>query len=261
VIEEEGIRSIAMPPLGCGNGGLAWDKVKKEIEDALGQVPELRVTVYEPTQQYYNAPKRSGTEELTVARALVAELIRRYEFLGITPTVLEVQKLAWFLARTLGVHKLDAGLNFDFEANAYGPYTDRLRHLLEAMDGSYLHSEKRLADARPLDVLWFSPERTKDVEEYLSSEDALPYAQALGDAITIIEGFESPLGMELLATVDWLIHERRVEPSLPAVRAAIAAWPTGSRAGGRKQRLFDDRMIELAIDRLSSTLYHPIEAS
>lgn len=42
------IKSIAIPPLGCGNGGLDWVVVCPMIEDAMKQVPDIRVLLYEP---------------------------------------------------------------------------------------------------------------------------------------------------------------------------------------------------------------------
>ena len=99
VVEDRGIRSIAVPPLGCGNGGLDWRVVKPAIEAALGEVEGLEARVFEPTVQYQNVRKRTGVQKLTPARALVAEMVRRYCVLGMGCTVLEVQKLAWFITR------------------------------------------------------------------------------------------------------------------------------------------------------------------
>jgi O-acetyl-ADP-ribose deacetylase (regulator of RNase III) len=101
VIAENKIRSIATPPLGSGNGGLDWNDVRPKIEAALGALPDVQVVVYEPTTQYQNVAKRSGVEKLTPARALVAEIIRRYWILGIECSLLEVQKLAYFLSGVL----------------------------------------------------------------------------------------------------------------------------------------------------------------
>jgi O-acetyl-ADP-ribose deacetylase (regulator of RNase III) len=260
VIEREHIRSIALPPLGCGNGGLEWSFVRKEIEGALAGIANIDVTVFEPTTQYFNAPKRVGLEELTPARALIAEMIRRYSVLGIECSILEVQKLAWVLTRTLDRNHLVDTLGLQFAASKYGPYADSLRHLLDGLDGSYLHCEKRLADAKPLEPVWFDNEKRTVVAEYLASSVGVAFVPALDEATAVIEGFESPLGMELLATVDWLIHERGVAPNLAGVREGIEHWPTGKASAGRKQRLFDDRMLSLAIGRLTSTLYEPAPA-
>ena len=47
-IRREGIGSIAVPPLGCGNGGLNWAEVRPRILHALAAVPEVRVMLFEP---------------------------------------------------------------------------------------------------------------------------------------------------------------------------------------------------------------------
>ena len=80
-IQQRGIRSIAIPPLGAGNGGLDWDTVKPLIADAMAGL-DCDILVYEPTRAYQNVVKRHGVEKLTPARVLMAEMIRRYEILG-----------------------------------------------------------------------------------------------------------------------------------------------------------------------------------
>src|SRR5689334_11633625 len=101
VIADRGIRSVAVPPLGSGNGGLDWSEVRPEIEKALGDLAGVDVVVYEPTAKYQNVAKGKGVEKLTPPRALIAEMIRRYELLGLDCSILEVQKLAWVLTRVL----------------------------------------------------------------------------------------------------------------------------------------------------------------
>jgi O-acetyl-ADP-ribose deacetylase (regulator of RNase III) len=255
VIRQEEIRSIALPPLGCGNGGLDWALVRPEIERALGVLSDVDVTVFEPTGDYYNAPKRSGVEELSPARALVVELVRRYAVLGLECSILEVQKLAWFLDRSMRRLSIPDVLKLEFTAQKFGPYSDRLRFLLDNLDGSYLHSERRLADAKPLDVLWFDDSRADVVSTYLASTASEEFLPALNDASAVINGFESPLGMELLATVDWVISREQAEATVAGVRAAIGNWPAGRAAAQRKQRIFNDRLVGLALDRLASTRF------
>ena len=79
VIGEHNIRSVAVPPLGCGNGGLEWSQVRREIEGTLAELKDVEIIVFEPTTNYQNAPKRAGVQELTPARALIAELVRRFD--------------------------------------------------------------------------------------------------------------------------------------------------------------------------------------
>ena len=251
VIQDREIRSIAVPPLGCGNGGLAWKTVKPLIEASLRDLPDVDVLVYEPTTRYQNVAKRRGVQELTPARALVAELVRRYWILGLPCSLLEVQKLAWFLEREIVARGLNNPLDLRFVAHRYGPYSDRLRHLLEGLDGSYLHSEVRIADAKPTDILHFDDRKKERVELFLRSEAAL-YLEALDAASARIDGFESPLGMELLATVDWLLVQEGRQPELADLREGLAAWSGGEDAGQRKLRIFDERSLELALTRLTA---------
>lgn len=250
VVREENIHSIAVPPLGCGNGGLEWSQVKSEIESAAAHLPDVEVIVYEPTNEYQNAPKREGIEELTPARALIAELVRRYSVLGLECTNLEVQKIAWFISREIEELNLHDPLDLRFIANRYGPYADRLRHLLNGLDGSYLHCEKRLADAGPLDLIWFEDAKRELVKGYLESPDAARYLPALERTTKLIDGFESPLGMELLATVDWLLSKGGRARSVEDLRLGLERWPGGNSAAQRKSKLFDDRLLKLALDRL-----------
>ncbi|MBK8006020.1 MAG: macro domain-containing protein [Gemmatimonadetes bacterium] len=252
VIGEHQIRSIAVPPLGCGNGGLDWAQVRREIEAALGRLPDVAVTVYEPSATYQNAPKRTGVEELTPARALIAELVRRYLVLGHDCTNIEIHKLAWFLSRQIAVSGLPDPLELDWTADRYGPYADRLRHLLNNLDGSYLHCEKRLSDAKPYDHIWFDDSRRAELAAYLAGPEAGVYLPALERTAELIDGFESPLGMELLATVDWLLTEQGVAAEVEAVRAGLGQWPGGEAAGRRKLGLFDTRLLGLALERLTA---------
>jgi hypothetical protein len=171
--------------------------------------------------------------------------------LGLECTNLEVQKLAWFLDRSINRFQLPNPLKLQFDANRYGPYADRLRHLLNGLDGSYLHCEKRLADAGPRNLIWFEDNERDRVENYLESEPAVTFLPALKETETIIDGFESPLGMELLATVDWITFKIGCEFTVDAVRAALSKWPGGKTAARRKGKLFDDRLLNLAIDRLA----------
>jgi O-acetyl-ADP-ribose deacetylase (regulator of RNase III) len=250
VVREKDIRSIALPPLGCGNGGLEWTQVRREIEGAFASLPDVEVTVFEPTDQYFNAPKRAGVESLTPARALIAEMVRRYAVPGIDSSVLEVQKLAWFLYRAATRRGLGHALELTFVANRYGPYADRLRHLIDALDGSYLHAERRLADARPADPVWFEDSKREALAQYLARPDHAELMPVLDEVTAIIRGFESPLGLEALSTVDWLISVEKTEPTVPAIRAELEVWPAGRSAARRKQRILSDRLLELAANRL-----------
>jgi O-acetyl-ADP-ribose deacetylase (regulator of RNase III) len=250
-IVEHRIESIALPPLGSGNGGLDWADVRPLIEEALGHLTDVKIIVYEPTQQYQNVAKRQGVEKLTPARALIADIVRRYWIVGMECTVLEVQKLAYFLERMILASDLANPLKLEFQADKYGPFSYKMNHLLNALDGSYLHCGKRLADAGPFDLIWFEETMKDRVTTYLNTE-AKPYRPILDKTAQFIAGFESALGMELLATVHWMTKQEGVAATRHAVKEALRRWPGGAGAGVRKLKLFDDRLLDLALARVTA---------
>jgi O-acetyl-ADP-ribose deacetylase (regulator of RNase III) len=253
---ENQVKSVAVPALGAGNGGLKWPEVREQIIHVLSDL-NVDVWVYEPSSQYLNVAKRSGVEKLTPARALIAELVRRYWVLGMECSLLEIQKLAWFLERA--IEKLpdtENPLNLKFVAHRYGPYANRLQHLLHDLDGSYLHCEKRIKDAGIGDVIWFEEQRKPTLQTYLKTE-AKAYSQALERTLKLIDGFESPFGMELLATVDWLLSQEGIHPTVAAVRESLKNWDGGAGSAARKNKLFDDQALDVALKRLTSSGIRP----
>jgi len=262
---ENKVKSIAIPPLGSGYGGLEWSSVKVKIEEVLGDIEDVEIIVYEPIKQYQNVAKRDGVKKLTPARALIAEMVRRYWVLGMECSLLEIQKLAWFLERTIEQSMgenpdLINPLNLQFVAHKFGPYADRLRHLLNGLDGSFLRCDKRINDADPLDVVWFENSTADYLDTYLKSEEVKPYLQALEKTSKLIDGFESPYGMELLATTDWLLINEKCIADVESIQQGIKNWPAGDNAANRKSALFDARAIQIALNRLlvtdSMTLSH-----
>ncbi len=255
VITRNDIRSIALPPLGAGNGGLDWAEVRELIVEKFRDLQDVQVTIYEPTSKYQNIAKRSGVEKLTAPRASIAEMIRRYSILGIECSLLEVQKLGYFLERFNRKLSLPE-FEFDFSANKFGPYSDKLKHMLNGLDGSYLHCNKRLSDAGPFEPIRFDETKRDYVALFMKTEGKrhLPAVEATA---TLIDGFESPLGMELLATVDWLVVEIGSAPTVPAIKEKLQIWPGGKESADRKLRLFEDRIIDIALDSLlQSPLFH-----
>lgn len=191
-------------------------------------------------------------EILTPAGAMVAEIVRRYWVLGIECTLVETQKLAWFLERFIEHMGLENPLDLRFEANRYGPYAHRLTKMLEGLDGSYLHCDKRLTDADPMDTVWFEESKRERLELYLKSDEAKAWLPVLDATDALIDGFQSPLGMEVLATLDWLHARQGVPLTLEDMRIGLSQWPAGAAAAKRKQTLFSDRLLTLAIERLQS---------
>lgn len=247
------VQSIAIPPLGAGNGGLDWKDVKPKVEAALSDLESVDILVFEPTDKYQNVARKSGVKKLTPARALIAELVRRYWVLGMECSLLEIQKLAWFLQRVITSEGLKDELKLSFEANNYGPYANNLMHLLNALDGSYLKSDKRIPDSSAFDVIWFNDSKKAYVQTFLDTE-AKEYDAALQKTCELIDGFESPYGMELLSTVDWLLVNEGCEPTVESIQKGMKHWSGGAKWGKRKVQLFEPRHIEFALNRLESVV-------
>jgi hypothetical protein len=104
-----------------------------------------------------------------------------------------------------------------------------------------------------MDVIWFDDAKRDKVNAYLTVAEVKPYRQALEATDTLIDGFQSPLGMELLATVDWLLQNEGAQPTVEGIKSALGQWPGGDKAGQRKLRLFDERLIKLALERLTAS--------
>lgn len=248
-IQSKQIKSIAIPPLGAGQGGLPWQAVKKQIESTFNDIVDVNIIIYEPTETYQNITQKTHSRMLTPARALIAELIRRYWIIGVECSLLEIQKLAWFLERTFKLSHLDSPLKCNFKAHYYGPYADNLRHLLNNLEGSYLLCEKKINDAKPTDIIWFNEKQRESLNIYLESEEMKPYRNALEFTSKIIDGFESPFGMELLSTVDWLISQDSYDPNTNNILEGLSKW-LNNRAAKRKLRLFNEEFINIALKRL-----------
>lgn len=131
------------------------------------------------------------------------------------------------------------------------PYSDCLRQLRNELDGIYLRSEVRLADAKPTDIIVFNDAKKDFVNAYLNSESR-EYLGVLDVVTKIFDGYESPLGMELLPTIDWMMAQGQAQPTGSSARDALAHWNRGKTSASRKFKLFDDRLIGLAAIRLAT---------
>lgn len=238
VIREKRIRSIALPPLGVGLGGLPWPDVRQRIEQALSELEDVRVIVFEPL----GAPsakamvRNARVPNMTMGRAALVTLIDRYLKGLLDPqiTLLEVHKLMYFLQET------GEPLRLRFVKARYGPYAENLRHVLNAIEGHLVQGYGDRGDApeKPLHLL---PGAVEMASNYLQ---AYPETSARCNRVAqLVEGFESPFGLELLSSVHWVI-----EHEAPATRddlvQRIYAWD-------ERKRLFTPRQIQLASDVLT----------
>ncbi len=238
-VKQRGIQSIAVPPLGCGLGGLAWDIVRPLIEDAFASIPNVRVLLFAPQNapDAHTMPVATKRPNMTTARALLIKLIEQYNQLAYRLSLLEIQKLAYFLQ--------EAGepLRLNFNKAHYGPYAHNLNKVLERLEGHFIrgYGDSQKPDAE----LYLLPQAISEANKFLQSEpDSLNRLQMVS---TLIDGFETPYGMELLASIHWLaVHENPTVVNAQQAVIGIQRW------NQRKQKMFQPGHVQVAWQRLSN---------
>lgn len=240
VVRELGIRSLALPPLGSGLGGLDWVEVRTRIEAALSEFPDVRVRVYEPKGAPDSEKMRPSRDvpRMTEGRAALVGLMQRYlgGLLDPSVTLLEVHKLMYFMQ--------EAGepLRLKYVRAPYGPYAENLRHVLHAIEGHLVAGYADGGDA-PDKPLALVPGGAQEASEFLQKH---PDTRARFDRVAdLIEGFESPFGMELLSSVHWVLTHDAPARSLEDVVDRTYAW-------NPRKRAFTPRQIGIAVDVLTS---------
>lgn len=237
VIRERGITSVALPPLGSGLGGLNWTDVKQRIEVALQPLDDVRVLVYEPSGAPVAAQMkhRRDVPSMTPGRAALVELMHRYLEGLLDPFVslLEVHKLMYFMQAA------GEPLRLKYTKAPYGPYAENLRHVLNAVEGHFVVGYDDGGDI-PNKQLSLVPGAVQDAEEFLTQRDET--RDRFDRVAALVSGFESPLGLELLSTVHWVLTHEPVT-SLDNLVARTYAW------NERKQQ-FTTRQLGIAGDVL-----------
>jgi O-acetyl-ADP-ribose deacetylase (regulator of RNase III) len=233
-----GIRSIAIPPLGSGYGGLDWSEVRPRIVAAFEASPEVRVLVFEPQDEPRGEERRAAPEKekLTTARALLVRLLELYSVPDYALTVVEVQKLAYFLQAA------GQPLRLRFERHHYGPYANNLNHVLRVLEGHYLRGA---IDVKPTTEISLVEGASEEARAFLADDEEA--ALRLKRLASLIRGFETPYGMELLATVHMVAQEdeaaaRDVERCITLVHD----W------NERKRRILRSEHIRVAYQTLQS---------
>ena len=240
-IQALGIRSISIPPLGCGNGGLDWGVVKPIIEEAFEALPEITVQLYSPV----GAPEvdtmvvNTSKPNLTKPRALLIELMKEYAVPGYRLSKLEVQKLAYFL-QTAG-----EPLRLNFIKAQCGPYADNLNHVLQRLEGHYIRG---YGDRAEESSIYLIGNAEQEAEALLKNESES--LERLGRVKKMLWGFENPYGLELLSTVHWIMADKPdIADDLPMLVEEIHRW------NSRKCNLFKPSHIEKAWKHLSHQNY------
>lgn len=236
-VRQRGIQSIAIPALGCGLGGLDWKDVRPLIERAFEALPDVRTVVFEP-----NGPgpsdkmaKTKNVPKMTPGRAVLVSLIEKYLAGLLDPSIslLEVHKLMYF------AQEAGEPLRLNYVKGPYGPYAENLRHVLMTIEG-YMISGYSDGGDLPEKALELVPGVEKDARMFLEG-----YPETLGRferVSKLVEGFESSFGMELLATVHWVITREGAHSR--GIVDAVHGW-------NHRKQMFRAQQIGLAAKRLA----------
>lgn len=232
-----GIHSIAVPPLGCGNGGLDWRDVRPLIESAFADLLDVNVQMFSPmgAPAAKAMPVNTRKPAMTVSRALFIRAMHQYEALSYRLTLLEIQKLMYFLQ--------EAGepLRLRFQAGLYGPYATNLNKVLERMEG---HLIRGYGDSQKPDTeIELLPNAVKEADSFLK-DHPVPRAR-VNKVRDLIQGFETPYGMELLSSVHWVcIHQKPRATTAEKAVELVHGW------NERKLKMFRAEHIQVAFQRL-----------
>ncbi len=229
-IKALGIASIAIPPLGSGLGGLPWEQVRQLIQQKIGTLEHVTVLVYEPGDVQVKT-KSLNVPHLTASRAITIKLIDRYLQGLMDPFVslLEVQKLMYFMQVS------GEPLQLTYEKGSYGPYAPNLRHVLNTLEGHYISGYGDGGDD-PKKPLRLIPGAVKDADEYLQKNDVRTIVH-LDKVSELVNGFETSFGLELLATVHWLLATEEIQDDEELIRT-VHAW------NSRKQRFTPHQILQ-----------------
>ncbi len=237
-VKERNIQSVAVPPLGSGLGGLDWDVVRPKIEQAFSMVPDIRILLFEPAgaPDPKKMPVRTKRPKMTVARALFIKLMQQYTDLAYRLTLLEIHKLAYFLQ--------EAGepLRLRYETGHYGPYAHNLNKVLEELEGHFIRG---YGDSQNPDIeITLLRGAVKAADAFLAKNQESQ--GRLEHVAKLIEGFETPYGMELLSSVHWVVaHSEHPARNADEVIRAVHQWTD------RKRNMFRENHVRIACNRLA----------
>lgn len=245
VIADRDIASIAMPPLGAGNGGLYWPTVRALIQERLADV-DAQVLVYEPSGHTVYAVEGARNIRMTRARALVLQLIERYSERKVTlepwteahaASHLELQKLLYI------ADVIDPSLDMRFVRGIYGPYSERVRHVIGDMEGRFVKGYGDGTGAPlSLDPISVTDEGARELRKFLVTAEGTETAELVERVLVVTHGYESAYGVELLAST--LLCAAEFGPDVDVVSKEIQTW------NPRKARLFKPSHVSKAIDHL-----------
>ena len=175
---------------------------------------------------------------MTPGRAVLVALMHRYLAGLLDPfvTLLEIHKLMYFMQ--------EAGepLRLKFQKASYGPYAENLRHVMNEIEG-YMISGYADGGDSPDKSIQLVPGAIEEADSFLSESEHSTTKERFDKVAELVSGFESPFGLELLATVHWVMTREKAN-SADKPEKLVYAW-------NKDKQRFTPRQIRIAVDVLS----------
>ncbi|MBW0103662.1 macro domain-containing protein [Pseudonocardia sp. KRD291] len=250
VVSEYEIESVAIPALGCGNGGLEWSDVLPLMQEELHEIP-ARVVIFPPAgapaarEMVIATTKPAMTYGRAALLALVgryanAALHERFELARPGASLLEIQKVMYLL------QSAGQPLRLKYAKGLYGPYAENLNKVLESMEGHYIRGYgDRTRTVLALDPIELAPGAEDEAREWLKA--SRPDVETDVDRVLdLVQGWENAYGMELLATV--LYASEQDEQVVKNPDKAVEYVHSWNR---RKAATFPQQHVKRAWERLT----------
>lgn len=223
------VKVIAIPPLGCGNGGLEWEKVRQIIESKIGEVSEkYQILIYEPKGSYVQKVKKAP--KLTVSSLIIMKLKMKTN----SKTKLRLQKAAYFM------NVFAKEDYFTFQRHKYGPYAHAI-DIIGRDIGEYQQFYNLKDTQTTYDMVYqtICSENTTKVLKRLSP--------AIDRATEYVNGIETDHDLEGVSTVLFLVKTMGTGRTKSQLISDFKAWSED------KASRFSEKEIERYIDILEDT--------
>ncbi|MFD0990594.1 macro domain-containing protein [Mariniflexile jejuense] len=238
VINEYNIKSIAIPPLGSGNGGLQWSTVKSMIENKLIDL-DCDIFIYEPNSTVQEVLKKERVK-LTPARAMLLYMLFNLVKNGEFVSEFASEKLCYFLQKFGG----EKYFNLKYQPNFYGPYSGKVKHVLNYLNGSYIMGYAG-KDKKPFEELNLMVDSEKEIFAYINNNNDLK--EIVNKTSDFLNGFYSDFGLELLSTVDYIANDKKTQ-NKDLIMENLNNWSE------RKRTMFsNDNFVEIALKKLANS--------
>jgi O-acetyl-ADP-ribose deacetylase (regulator of RNase III) len=192
LIKDMDINSIAIPPLGSGNGGLVWGEVKKLIENKLSSLPEDKIVyIYEPSRNYSSQPDLEP--KLTTSALVLMEIKNKLDKFD----TLRLQKTAYFM------NIFSESDYFRFKGYKHGPYDNSINIISRSI--KEFQEYHKVYDTREAYKILYNKIVSGNVEHKLN--ELIPYIE---EAARYVNSIESNHDLECISTILFLIDTKTI---------------------------------------------------